>query len=123
MHFEEEEANASWIYGKKSGIVGCRRLEGSPWIFHRVPAKPLVGSLLVQDICGRNLLSDFVSLLEKKGGKRFGNSFPPHCSGLKNPGEFLAEGEEDLWNSGSLVCEEPQAGRGRLEVWKGKPQN
>lgn len=46
--------------------MGRRRLQGSPWIFHRVSAKPLVGFFLVQDIHRKNLLSSFISLLEKR---------------------------------------------------------
>lgn len=92
MRFEDEEANASWTYGK-NGIVGCRKCEGSPWIFHRFPAKPLVRSFLMQQsLEGIVCLLLFPCWKNRKGGKRSVNSFPPHCSGLQNPGDFLACG-------------------------------
>lgn len=118
MHFEEQKANASWIYGK-NGIVRRRRLQGSPWIFHRVPAKPLAGPLLVQDISGKNLLSSFISLLEKRWERICEFFFLLVDLDYKILEIFWLGGderEEVLWNSGSLVCVEPRGGRGRLGV-------
>lgn len=55
VHFEHEEANASWFCGP-NGIVGCRWLELSSWFCCRVAAKPLIGSFLLQNICERRIL-------------------------------------------------------------------
>lgn len=62
---------------------------------------------------------------KKKGSKSFGNSFPPGCFGLQNPGDFLAGG---AWRKKIYGILDPwfvmnhRVGEAGLEVWKRKLQ-